>query len=97
MADDELFMNNLRNTVDVWRRGVFDRWQAVAVMAWAIDLKVKRLTESAPASDAIDAPRVAPSLGLEEPLSADDRVLQELYAEATVFWATGMGKLRLMK
>ena len=50
MADDELFMNNLRNTVDVWRRSVFDRWHAVAVMAWAIDLKVKRLTESAPAS-----------------------------------------------
>ena len=96
MADDELFMNNLRNTVDVWRRGVFDRWQAVTVMAWAIDLKVKRLAESAPTGD-VDAPKVAPSLGLEEPLSADDRVLQELYAEATVFWARGMGKLRLMK
>ena len=38
-----------------------------------------------------------PKLALPEPLSEDDQLLLELYAEAITFWAEGFGRLRLVK
>jgi hypothetical protein len=42
-------------------------------------------------------PAAVPPLDLPEPLSEDDRILQELYPEAIEFWALCYGQPRLMK
>jgi hypothetical protein len=42
-------------------------------------------------------PAAVPALDLPEPLSEDDRILQELYPEAIEFWALRYGQPRLMK
>jgi hypothetical protein len=96
MRKQDLFLDCLRRTVDVYRRGTFNRWEAVAFMATCIDIHVRQFPDTE--TDAEDrSPRAVPALELNEPLNADDRDLQELYVEATRFWAAGYGKLRLIK
>jgi hypothetical protein len=97
MASDELFLNCLRNPVDAWRHGVLSRYDAVALMATCIDIYMTRPPAPSEAPPESGAPRAIPALLLDEPLSEDDRFLKELYAEATVFWSSGLGKLRLIK
>jgi hypothetical protein len=42
-------------------------------------------------------PAAVPALDLPQPLSEDDRILQELYPEAIEFWALRYGQPRLIK
>lgn len=92
MRKQDLFLNCLRGTVDAYRGGVFNRYDTVACMATCIDIHMRQL----PATERADAAAI-PTLELNQPLNDDDRVLQELYAEATTFWAAGYGRLRLIK
>ncbi len=97
MGKQDLYLDCLRRTVEVYRRGTFNRHDSVAIMATCIDIQMRQ----DPADDKTgpvvrDAGAVA-RLELAEPLNADDQVLQELYAEASTFWAAGFGKLKLVK
>jgi hypothetical protein len=97
MRKHDLFLNCLRKTVDVYRRGTFDRWQTVAFMATCIDVQMRKDPAREREYTGVRSREMVPALGLKEPLSADDQVLQELYVEATTFWAEGYGRLRLIK
>ncbi len=97
MRRQDLFLDCLRTTVDVYRRGTFNRWEAVAFMATCIDVHVRQLPATEGADAGVSSPGAVPAIELKEPLSDDDKVLHELYAEATTFWAAGYGKLRLIK
>jgi hypothetical protein len=93
----DLFLDCLRRTVDVYRHGTFNRWETVACMATCIDVAMREVPADGKTSPEVRDGGAVPRLELAEPLSADDQVLQELYAEATTFWAAGYGILRLMK
>ncbi len=97
MRKHDLFLNCLRGTVDVYRSGTFNRWETVAFMATCIDVHMRPDPATETAYAGVRSPEVVPALALNEPLNADDKVLQALYAEATTFWAAGYGKLRLIK
>jgi hypothetical protein len=97
MRKHDLFLNCLRTTVDVYRHGTFDRWSTVAFMATCIDVHMRENPATETEYAGVRSLEVVPALELNEPLSADDRVLQELYAEATTFWAAGYGRLKLIK
>jgi hypothetical protein len=66
-------------------------------MATCIDVHMRQLAATQRTNAGVGSPGAVPALELNEPLNADDQVLQELYAEATTFWAAGYGKLRLIK
>ncbi len=95
--DRKLFMGCLRPVVEAYRHGTFNRWEAVACLATCIDISMRTDPADAKTSPEIRNAGAVPVLELEEPLSADDRMLQGLYAEAVTFWAEGYGKLRLVK
>lgn len=38
MAGDDLYLECFRRSMESWRRGLFDRPDTVAIMAWAIDI-----------------------------------------------------------
>ena len=97
VENDDLFLNCLRRTVDVFQRGTFNRWESVAFMATCIDVHHRQMVEVGKAEAEVRDPAGAPKLGLSEPLNEDDQVLQELYAEAITFWSAGFGKLKLIK
>ena len=97
MRKQDLFLDCLKRTVDVYRHGTFNRWEAVAFMATCIDVHMRQVPADEKTSPEVRDAGAVPPLQLAEPLNADDRVLQELYAEATTFWAEGYGKLRLIK
>lgn len=97
MRKHDLFLNCLRSTVDVYRRGTFNRWEAVAFMASCIDVHMRKDPARESEYTGVRSREMVPVLGLKEPLNTDDQVLQELYAEAITFWAEGYGKLRLIK
>jgi hypothetical protein len=97
MRKHHLFLNCLRSTVDVYRHGTFNRWETVAFMATCIDVHMRQDPAKEREYAGVRSLEVVPALELNEPLSVDDQVLQELYAEAATFWAAGYGKLRLIK
>jgi hypothetical protein len=97
MASNDLFLNCLRNPVNAWRQGALSRYDTVAFMATCIDISMKRPPPAGDAPAEAGAPRAIPVLQLDEPLSEDDQILKELLCEATVFWSSGLGKLRLIK
>jgi hypothetical protein len=97
MGKQDLYLNCLKGQLDVYRRGTFNRWETVAVMATCIDFYMRELPETEREKDGVRNAAAVPALALKEPLNADDKVLQELYAEATTFWAAGYGSLRLIK
>jgi hypothetical protein len=97
MRKRDLFLGCLRPAVEAYRHGTFNRWEAVACMATCIDIHMRTDPADAKTSPEIRDAGAVPILELREPLSADDQVLQELYAEATTFWAEGYGRLRLVK
>jgi len=93
----ELYLKCLRTTVDVYRHGTLNRWEAVACLATCIDINMRQAAAAwQEGGEAGPAPTV-PTLQLPQPLSAEDRQLLELYAEAVAFWTAGYGKLRLIK
>ena len=97
MGKHELFLDCLRGTVDVYRRGTFDRWDAVAFMATCIDIQMREDPADAKTGPEVRDAAAFPALDFPEPLSEDDRILQELYPEAIEFWALRYGQPRLMK
>lgn len=97
MEKPNLFLDCLRRTVEVYRRGTFNRYDSVAVMATCIDIQMRQDPADDKTGPEVRDAGAVPRLELAEPLSADDRVLQELYAEATTFWAAGFGRLGLIK
>jgi hypothetical protein len=97
MRNRDLFMGCLRPVVEAYRHGTFDRWQSVACMASCIDISMRQDPADEKTSPAVRDAGAVPVLDLGEPLSADDQVLQELYAEAVRFWSEGYGRLRLIK
>lgn len=97
MRKQDLLLDCLRRTVDVYRHGTFDRWETVAFMATCIDVHMRKDPATEREYAGVRSPEMVPALELNEPLSADDQVLQELHAEATTFWAAGYGRLRLFK
>jgi hypothetical protein len=90
-------MDCLRKTLEAYRGGTFDRWLTVAFMASCIDVAMRRNPADEKTSPEVRDAGAVPRLELAEPLSADDQVFQELYTEATTFWAAGFGRLRLVK
>jgi hypothetical protein len=97
MRKHDLFLDCLRRTVEVYQHGTFNRWETVAFMATCIDVHMREHPATEKEYAGVRSPEVVPALELKEPLSDDDKVLQELYAEATTFWAAGYGRLRLIK
>lgn len=97
MRKQDLYLNCLRTAVDVYRHGTINRWHAVACMASCIDVSMRKDPAREPEYTGPRSREMVPALELKEPLSADDQDLQELYAEATTFWAEGYGRLRLIK
>ena len=97
MRKQDLFLDCLKRTVDVYRHGTLDRYDTVAFMATCIDVHMRQLPATERANAGVRNPGAVPALELNEPLNADDKVLQELYAEATTFWEAGYGSLRLIK
>ena len=97
MRNRDLYLNCLKGPLDVYRRGTFNRWDTVAIMATCIDFYMRELPETERERDGVRNAGAVPALELKEPLSDDDEVLLELYAEATTFWAAGYGNLRLIK
>ena len=97
MRKQDLFLNCLKGPLDLYRRGTFNRWETVAVMATCIDIAMRQDPADHKTSPDVRDAGAVPRLELAEPLKPDDQVLQELYAEATVFWAAGFGKLKLVK
>jgi hypothetical protein len=92
-----LFLNCLRTTLEAYQHGTFDRWSSVALMATCIDIAMRTNPADDKTSPEVRDAAAVPKLELSEPLNVDDRILQELYAEATTFWAEGFGRLRLVK
>lgn len=97
MENQDLFLDCLRRTVDVYRHGTFNRWETVACMATCIDVAMREVPHDEKTSPEVRDAGAVPRLALAEPLNADDQVLQELYDEAVAFWAAGFGKPRLVK
>lgn len=97
MEKQALYMDCLRRTVEVYRRGTFDRWEAVAFMATCIDVAMRKVASDEKTSPEVRDAGAVPKLELSEPLNAEDQVLQGLYDEATTFWAAGYGKLKLVR
>ena len=97
MKNFDLYLNCLRAPVEAYRHGTFNRWETVACMATCIDLQMREDPADAKTSPEIRDGGAVPVLQLKQPQSADDQMLQELYAEAITFWAEGYGRLRLMK
>jgi hypothetical protein len=92
-----LFMDCLKRTLEVYQHGTFDRWQTVAFMATCIDVAMRSDPADDKTSPEIRDAAAVPKLELSMPLSAEDQIFQELYNEATTFWAEGFGRLRLVK
>ena len=97
MKNQHLFMNCLRRTLEVYQHGTFNRWETVAFMASCIDVAMRKDPADHKTSPEVRDAAAVPQLELPAPLSGDDQILQELYAEATVFWVEGFGRLRLVK
>ncbi|MFL5402796.1 MAG: hypothetical protein ACJ8BF_08275 [Gemmatimonadales bacterium] len=97
MRNRKLYLNCLRQTAKVYRRGTFDHWTAVACLATCIDIQMREDPADAKTGPEVRDPAAVPALNLLEPLSEDDRILQELYPEAIEFWALRYGQPRLMK
>jgi hypothetical protein len=97
MRKQDLYLNCLKSTLPVYRRGILNRWETVACMASCIDFYMRERPATEREIDGVRNPGAVPALKLKEPLNDDDQVLQELYAEATTFWAAGYGILRLVK
>jgi hypothetical protein len=97
MRKQDLFLDCLKTTVDVYQHGTLNRWETVAFMATCIDVHMRQDPADARTSPEIRDAGAVPRLEFSEPLKADDRDLLELYAEATRFWAAGYGNLRLIK
>jgi hypothetical protein len=97
MGKQDLFLDCLKRTVDVYRLGTLNRYDTVALMATCIDIHMRQLPATGRANTGVRNPGAVPALELNEPLNADDKVLRELYAEATTFWGAGYGSLRLIK
>jgi hypothetical protein len=97
MEDRDLYQDCLRGPVAGYRAGTFDRWLTVACMATCIDIAMR--TDPADPNTSPEARDAAavPALELLEPLSEEDRIVQELYPEAIEFWAQRYGQPRLMK
>ena len=93
----DLYLNCLRTTLEAYQHGTFDRWSSVALMATCIDIAMRTNPADDKTSPEIRDAAAVPKLELSEPLSAEDRIFQELYGEATTFWAAGFGRLRLVK
>jgi hypothetical protein len=93
----KLYLDCLRRSVEAHQHGTLNRWEAVACMATCIDIAMRENpAEESTGPEVRDAAAV-PALELDQPLNAGDQILQELYLEATTFWAAGYGKLRLVK
>jgi hypothetical protein len=97
MRHRKLYLNCLRVTAETYRLGTFDRWTTVACMATCIDIQMREDPADAKTGPEIRDAAAVPALDLPEPLSEDDRILQELYPEAIQFWALRYGQPRLMK
>jgi hypothetical protein len=90
-------MDCLRRTLEVYQKGTFNRWETVAFMATCIDVAMRSNPADDKTSPEVRDADAVPKLELSEPLNAEDQMFQELYAEATTFWAEGFGRLRLVK
>jgi hypothetical protein len=97
MRKQDLFLNCLKSTLPVYQRGILDRYATVACMATCIDIQMRQDPADATTSPEVRDAGAVPRLELREPLTADDRDLLELYAEATTFWVAGYGSLKLIK
>jgi hypothetical protein len=97
MGKQDLFLNCVRSPLDAYRHGTFNRWDTVACMATCIDIAMRTDPADHRTSPEVRDAGAVPRLGLAESLSAEDQVLQELYAEAIRFWAQGYGRLRVVK
>ena len=92
-----MFLRSLRKVAKTAGRiRSFDHYDRVLVVAALLDIYMR---QEMPAEHDRETrnPEAVPALRLQEPLSDDDRTLQQLYAEATAFWAKGYGRLRLIK
>ena len=60
MGKQDLYLNCLKGPLDGYRRGTFNRWETVAVMATCIDFYMRELpeTEDYPVEGAASAPSV---------------------------------------
>jgi hypothetical protein len=97
MEHQDLYLNCLRTTLEVYQHGTLNRWEAVACMATCIDIAMREDPAVAATGPEVRDAGAVPRLELSQPLSADDQILQELYVEATTFWAAGFGRLKLIK
>lgn len=91
------FLRCLRRAVKAaCRSRLLDHDERVLIVAGLIEIHMR---QEAPAEHDREPrnPEAVPALKLKEPLSDDDRILQELYTEATAFWAKGFGRLKLIK
>jgi hypothetical protein len=93
----ELFNQCLRKAAETYRFGVLDRYDTVAVMACAIDIRMKHRAKEAQARGAVDESVDVPHLQLDGPLDPDGEIITELYPEAVAFWRAGYGQLKLIK
>jgi hypothetical protein len=93
----ELFNHCLRKAAEAYRFGVLDRYDTVAVMACAIDIRMKHRAKEAQARGAVGESLEVPPLQLDGPLDPDVEIITELYPEAVAFWRAGYGQLKLIK
>jgi hypothetical protein len=97
MRNRNLYLNCLRQTAKVYRRGTFDHWTAVACLATCIDIQMRQAPADPKTSPEFRDAAAVPALDLPQPLSKTDQVLQDLYPEAIEFWVLRYGQPRLMK